>query len=188
MNDMTALPPDPQMQPMPSGYAQAAPSHSSYILQLTDHSERLDEFYLKLRGLVRDADGNVIKGKGLRARVNDDGASVLMGQLGSLMNDLTDLSSLDEFEIQNRLWANMTDILTLLTLHAQEWGVKGDGDRSAIATMFFNYSQSVLNRAHTDRLNDKRFFSRITQELNTRNEGPQEQGGFLSNFKIWGNK
>lgn len=168
------------------GYSQPPSGHSSYIRELTDHSDELEKFYLQLLGMTRDGKGTAVPIPGLQKIVNEQGANRLMAQLSSILHSITDLTSLSESEIKNQEWENMMAIISLITEKSHEWALKNDSDKSAILTMFYNYMHPILNRAHMDRLNDKKFFRGITQEQTTKIQNSGGGGGsFFSKLNPW---
>lgn len=194
--DEYPIPPQPQEPPFspyfsaPS-YHMSTPTHSAYILQLTNHDERLEEFYMRLLGLQRGKDGALVKSKYAIRLINEKGAEQVVGQLSTLLNDVTTLSNFTADEIKVRRWINIRNLCILLSVHRKDWDVYANptaySTMWSITCMFDNYQDSVYKRSDVDvGVSDKKFFRNITQEQTMKVENTQGGGsGWLSKLNPW---
>lgn|SRR3990167_2175656 len=179
-------PPQPNIN-RNAAYTSPLDRYGSQISILTNPSESLHDFELNLRCLKEDEDNNLIKigGKNWKPLLNDEGINKLFVCMRPIVNSMVPLSNLDDSEVgilMRQLGFNLVDAFMV---HPEKYGLNVVSRRVVTgATLEFCYI--FLKRPYHE--GDRKFFGKITQEINTKQEVKRPSGGSILNPLNWGKR
>ena len=173
---------------MSGAYKSPIDMYGSQISVLTNPSDALYEFELFLRCLKEDENGNLVKigGKYWKPMMNDKGINSILMSMHSIINNMTPLSNLDDWEIAvliRQLGYNLVDDMAF---NRGEFELN-DTNRRLIAGAALRFCYVFLKRPYHE--GDRRFFGKITHEVKQTTDFNKNKGGFsLNPFKMFGGK
>ena len=162
----------------------AAPMHQygSSILFLTNPQDEIFKMEACFRNVTIDDEGNV-KPNGLPL-MNDEGISAVIGLVQSVVNQNTNMSDLDKWDVENHVMLLADTLARDLMVHRKKYGIRNGNDRYKIFSQAVQTAHITLKRAFTG--GERRFWKGSVQEIETRVN--QQKQGALSFLNPWKNK
>jgi len=167
-----------QQQQIPYNLTAPSNNYGGSIIYLTNPENELRKLELTLRNAVENEKGEVvIKGEAL---LNEDGIRSVMGIMQSIVNQVTIMSSLQDWEV-----VSLTDFLadTLardLMVNRNTYEITNASARDKIYFCALSTARITLNRGRNE--SDKKFWKGSTQEITTRIDSEQKRGFSLFPF------
>ena len=156
-------------------------AYGSSIIYLTNPDGELRKAELTYRSQYEDANGKVHQmGEPL---MNERGITSVIGQMQSLVNQVTIMSNLEEKEIQSLIMMFANTIIKDLMINRTRYDIKRMTDRNKIFSTAISTCYICMKRAYKE--GDKRFWKGSVQELKTTVESSGKKGGILSSFNPW---
>lgn len=149
-------------------------NYGGSIIYLTNPDNELRKLELTLRNAIEDEQGNVIsKGPPL---LNEEGIRSIVGLVQSVVNQVTIMSSLQEWEVES-IGDMLADTLARdLMVNRKSYQIINASARDRIFTNALITARVTMNRARNE--SDKRFWKGSTQEITTRVDTDQQRRGF----------
>lgn len=162
----------PQQQPVQNQPMQQFPeslrdSASGAMILLTDPTDELFSFELFLRGMRKVGDNLIQSGKPL---CNEEGISEILGLGSAVANKNYELGHHETLEINNILMVNAGNIVGLLMVKKDDFGIADDSSRTSICVYFFNLVYSILGRGKSG--GERKFWK--DSQVNIRHENVQD--------------
>lgn len=172
----------PQIRSTP--YQSPMGLYGSSILYLTNPENELYKLELTLRGQVVDKDGNV-KQTG-PALMNEQGICSIIGELQTIVNQVTVMSALDKREIPVLMEFLADTVAKDLMLNSGRYELDAH-DRDKVFFCILTSGFICMKRATSEGLSDKKFWRGSVQEITSKVEGNTgKKGGILSRLTGWG--
>ena len=115
--------------------------------------------------------------------LNEQGINDILMAMQSIVNSMTPLSNLEDWEIAVIIRTLAFDIIDLLTFKSVEYNIN-DTDRKALVGSALRFSYIFLKRPYQE--GDRKFFTKITQEVKHTQEIKQSKsGGTILNPLNW---
>lgn len=167
-----------ESMPLNAPYAQAFENVPGIVLELTDPDDEVQKFRYSLMGYRVTPDGKVVPcGKPL---CNQEGVEHFTNIVQSIASTITTLSALDGNEIK-RIAMGVNDLihseLGLGTI-CLKYNIEKN-ERDALAYRIISMVFIVANRAHIERINDKRLVKGGFTEQNVRMDNSQKSPGMF---------
>lgn len=152
--------------------------YGSSIIQLTNPENEIYKMELTFRSQIMGEDGNPKRiGDPL---MNDMGVSSVIGTVQTLVSQVTIMSNLTKQSVE-ALMDFLSDTLARdLMANRVAYGIKSPASRDKIYFTALSTSYITMQRAFEE--GDKRFWKGSVQEIHSRVEQPQKQGGMLSSL------
>jgi hypothetical protein len=167
---------------MPSvGYSTPRDTYGSSILMLTNPDNSLYKMELAFRSCVEDLDGNVVqKGAPL---MNDEGITKVIGQVQTIVNQVTVMSHLDKKNIL-MLMEDLADSLAIdLMMNRKRYNIVNPSARNVVYAEALRSAFICMTRALQG--GERRFWKGTQHEITNRMENQQQQGGGLMRWLNW---
>lgn len=160
----------------------AAPMHQygSSILYLTNPQDEIFKMEAAFRNIGVDKDGNTQKyGKPL---MNDIGISAVIGLVQAVVNQNTNMSDLDKWEIPSHIMFLADTLARDLMTNRLKYGIESPSDRDKIYYQALSTAHITLKRPFSG--GERRFWKGSTQEV-THNVQQNKQQGSLFKLNPW---
>lgn len=168
-----------------SPYQSPMYNHGGSILILTDPEDELYKMELTLRSMRLDQKGQpVVAGEPL---LNELGVGSVLGQVQSIVNQVTVMSNLSEAEVRLLIDFLGDTLAKDLMLNRVKYDIRNAASRDKIYFTALTSGFICMKRAFEE--GDRRFWKGSQQEVTFRNEaGNQPTGGWFSKLVGWGGK
>ena len=161
--------------------------YGSQISILTDPSDAIYQFELFLRCL-KEKDGELIKigGKHWKPMMNDIGINSVVMTMHSIINNMTPLSNLEDWEIAVLIRQLAYNLVDDLAFNKEKYDLN-ETNRTIIAGAALRFCYVFLKRPYNE--GERKFFGKITHEVKqTTDINRQKSGMSLNPFKMFGGK
>ena len=155
------------------------------ILMLTNPEQELYKLELTLRNMTGDGKGGTRSlGKPL---MNDKGVSSVLGQAQALVNQITVMSNLDRWEIQNLMLFLGDSLAKDLMLNRSYYDIENAAARDKILFSVSSTSFICMKRA-TDE-GERKFWKGSQQDIHMHSDtGGGKRAGLMQKAMGWGSK
>lgn len=160
---------DYDQPPMP-GFAPPINLHSSNILQLTDSTEELRDFEMKLRGLKNE--NGILKAVS-PPLMNDEGINYSIGFLKTIVTRITKLVDIQDAEKDQVMEFIINSLNRDFLRHRKDFGIKDTVTKNTICTEMELLCYFTILRGREG--SDKRFFKGSVMELKSEFISPQKK-------------
>lgn len=159
----------------------------SQISVLTNPNDALYRFELYLRCLKEDEQGNFVKigGKNWKPLMNDTGINDILMSMHSILNNMTPLSNIEEWEVGIIIEHLGWDLVDLLAFNRNKFELD-EINRRAVFGSALRFCYIFLKRPFEE--GDKKFFKGITQEIKSVQEIHQGRKSSVLNPLSWGKR
>lgn len=148
--------------------------YGSAIITLTNPENELYKMELSFRSMIMDKEGNPKQvGQPL---MNDKGISSVLGQVQSLVNQVTVMSNLKMAQIESLGQMFGDSLASDLMMNRINYDIKSNS-RTIIFSIALSTAYITMMRAFEE--GDKRFWKGSVQEIRSSVEGQRKGGGFL---------
>lgn len=172
----------PQIKTTP--YQSPMGLYGSSILYLTNPESELYKLELTLRGQIVDKEGN-LKQAG-SALMNEEGICSVIGELQTIVNQVTVMSALDKKEIPMIMEFLADTVAKDLMINGIRYNLNPH-DRDKVFFCILVSGFICMKRATTEGLSDKKFWRGSVQEITSKLEGSNSgKKGILSRLMGWG--
>lgn len=165
----------PQIQATP--YMSPMQMYGSSILQLTNPETEIWKLELTLKGKYLDKEGTEQQlGSPL---MNNEGIASMVGQLQTIVNQVTIMSSLDKNEIPSMMQFLSDTISKDLMMNSKRYALR-ETDRDKVFFSVLSAAFICMKRAASEQLSDKKFWRGSVQEINTKIDSGNNSKGVFS--------
>ena len=156
---------------------------SSLVLIDRENKNKLEiEDNEEIKNII-DKQGIVIEIKEWYPMLNEQGINDIVMAMKSVLNSMTPLSNLEDWEIAVLIRTLCYDMVDLLTFKSKEYEVN-DIDRKVIVGSALRFCYIFLKRPYEE--GDRKFFTKITQEVKHTSEiKTNKEGKFSLNPLNW---
>lgn len=158
--------------------------YGSQISVLTNPKDATYQFELFLRCLKEDENKNLIKigGKNWKPMMNDIGINSILMSMHSIINNMTPLSNLDDWEVSILIRQLAYNIVDDLAFNRQKYNLS-EVDRRTISGAALRFCYVFLKRPFHE--GERKFFGKITHEVKQTTDINRQKSGFsLNPFKM----
>lgn len=173
----------PQIRSTP--YQSPMHNFGGSIILMTNPEQELFKLELTLRSQILDKEGNPLPmGTPL---MNNSGICAMIGELQTIVNQVTVMSSLDKREIPMLMDFLSDTVAKDLMINSNRYGLH-PSDRDKVYFSVLTAAFICMKRATSEGLNDKKFWRGSVQEISTNVNASQKRPGILSRIAGWGKK
>jgi len=170
-------------QQQQQGSPYGIPTHNlgSNIVYLTNPGQELFELELTYRGEKLLSNGKTLAVG--EPQMNELGIARVMGQIKSVVGQVTILGNVNEAHLQNIYLSFCDTMIQDLMINMKMYGIKSSVGRNVVFTEAKFKVWTCLLRAFNE--GDRKFWSKITYENKNVNTENSNQGGALSKAIGW---
>jgi|TARA_R100000501_G_C2624592_1_gene117862 hypothetical protein len=169
----------PQQTPMP--FVTPRDEYGGSIITLTNPEKVIENAKLTYRSQIEDSDGNIHQnGEPL---MNEEGINSVIGQIQTLVNQVTVMSNLNKMEIPMLVEFLGDTLAKDLMMNRIKYDIKSSSSRDKIYFTALTSAFVCMKRAYEE--GEKRFWKGSQHEMTTRHEGIQ-QSSPLKKLMGWG--
>lgn len=158
----------------PSYFSSPLQNYGGNILYLTNPDSELHKLELTLRNEVEDDNGELhSRGEPL---LNEEGVRSVIGLVQSIVNQVTIMSSLQDWEVES-IGDMLADTLARdLMVNRKRYGITNASARDKVFFSVLSTARITMNRGRNE--SDKRFWKGSTQEITTKVDTTGQRRGF----------